>query len=108
LVLGLALLRRGRRVAEAPEPAIGLLQNQVVRLAEQIAQLGAQIPKDVGASLSQLTGQVATRLSENAQALQRASADTGRLIADVNLRLGELRQSGQEILSLGQDLRGLQ
>ncbi len=108
VVLGLALLRRRRGVAEAPEFAIALLQNQIVRLAEQIAQLGAQIPKDVGASLGQLTGQVATRLSENAQALQKASADTGRLIADVNLRLGELRQSGQEILSLGQDIRGLQ
>ena len=108
VVLGVALLRRRPRIAEAPEPAIALLQNQIVRLAEQIAQLGAQIPRDVGLSLSELTGQVASRLSENAQALQRASADTGRLIADVNLRLGEVRQSGQEILSLGQDIRGLQ
>lgn len=108
IVLGLALLRRRPPVAAAPDPTLGLLQQQVSRLAEQIAQLGAQIPKEVGASLSQLTGQMAARLSDNAQALQKASADTARLIADINLRLGELRQSSQEILSLGQDIRGLQ
>ncbi|OLC55886.1 MAG: hypothetical protein AUH92_01200 [Acidobacteria bacterium 13_1_40CM_4_69_4] len=108
VVLGLALLRRRPQVAGPSDPAIALLQNQIVRLAEQIARLGAQIPKEVGASLNQLTGQVAARLSENAQALQRASADTGKLIADINHRLGELRQSSQEILSLGQDIRGLQ
>jgi len=106
--LGLALLRRKVPAAAPPDPTLGLLQQQVSRLAEQIAQVGSQIPREVGASLSQLTGQMAARLSENAQALQKASADTGRLIADVSVRLGELRQSSQEILSLGQDIRGLQ
>lgn len=106
--LGLALLRRRAPVVPPPDPTLGLLQQQVSRLADQIHQIGAQIPRDVGTSLSQLTGQVATRLSENAQALQKASADTGKLIADINLRLGELRQSSQEILALGQDVRGLQ
>lgn len=106
--LGLALLRRRAPVVSSPDPTLGLLQQQVSRLAEQINQLGAQIPRDVGTSLSQLTGQMATRLSENAQALQKGSADTGKLIADINLRLGELRQSSQEILALGQDVRGLQ
>ncbi|HEV8700095.1 MAG TPA: DNA recombination protein RmuC [Candidatus Polarisedimenticolia bacterium] len=106
--LGLVLLRRRTPVVSPPDPTLGLLQQQVSRLAEQINQLGAQIPRDVGTSLSQLTGQMAARLSENAQALQKASADTGKLIADINLRLGELRQSSQEILALGQDVRGLQ
>jgi len=108
VVLVLALARRRSRPSEAPETAIALLQGQIVRLAEQIGQLGAQLPKDVGASLGLLSGQVAARLSENAQALQKASADTSQLIADVNHRLGELRQSSKEILSLGQDIRGLQ
>ncbi|MBI1950459.1 MAG: DNA recombination protein RmuC [Acidobacteria bacterium] len=108
IVLGLALLRRKVPTAAPPDPTLGLLQQQVSRLAEQIAQIGSQIPREVGASLSQLTGQMAARLSENAQALQKASADTGKLIADVSVRLGELRQSSQEILSLGQDIRGLQ
>ena len=106
--LGLALLRRRTPVVSPPDPTLGLLQQQVSRLAEQINLLGAQIPRDVGTSLSQLTGQMATRLSENAQALQKGSADTGKLIADINVRLGELRQSSQEILALGQDVRGLQ
>jgi len=35
-------------------------------------------------------------------------SDTGRLIADLNLRLGELGKSSQQILALGQDVRGLQ
>jgi DNA recombination protein RmuC len=109
-VLGLvvALLRRKAPPVMSPDPTLGLLQQQVSRLAEQINLLGAQIPRDVGSSLSQLTGQMATRLSENAQALQKGSADTGKLIADINVRLGELRQSSQEILALGQDVRGLQ
>ena len=108
IVLGLALLRRQAPLAAPPDPTLGLLQQQVSRLTEQIAQIGSQIPREVGASLTQLTGQMASRLSENAQALQKASADTGKLIADINVRLGELRQSSQEILSLGQDIRGLQ
>jgi DNA recombination protein RmuC len=105
--LGAALLRRMPRNT-AVDPALVLLQQEISRLAEQIANLGSRIPRDVGASLSQLTGEVTTRLSENARSLQKASADTGRLIADINLRLGELGRSSQEILSLGQDIRGLQ
>ena len=107
LALGVALLRRMPRNT-AVDPALVLLQQEISRLAEQIANLGSRIPRDVGASLSQLTGEVTTRLSENARSLQKASADTGRLIADINLRLGELGRSSQEILSLGQDIRGLQ
>src|SRR5688572_1381997 len=83
--LGLALLRLRAPVVSTPDPTLGLLQQQVSRLAEQINLLGAQIPRDVGTSLSQLTGQMATRLAENAQALQKGSADTGKLIADINV-----------------------
>src|SRR3989442_7466092 len=108
IVLGLALLRRAPRAAPGADPVVVLLQHEISRLAQQISQIGAQIPRDVGVSLHQVTGQMAQRLSENAQAVQKASADTGRLIADINLRLGELGRSSQEILSLGQDIRGLQ
>ena len=108
LALGAALLRRAPRTVSAVDPALVLLQQEISRLAEQIAHLGSGIPRDVGASLSQLTGEMTTRLSENARSLQKASADTGRLIADINLRLGDLGRSSQEILSLGQDIRGLQ
>jgi len=107
LAVGAALLRRMPR-NPAVDPALVLLQQEISRLAEQVAHLGSRIPRDVGASLSQLTGEMTTRLSENARSLQKASADTGRLIADINLRLGELGRSSQEILSLGQDIRGLQ
>jgi DNA recombination protein RmuC len=108
IVLTLALLLKPRRIAPDTDPAIALLQQEIGRLAGQIAQMGAQIPNEVGVSLQQITGQVAERLSENARSLQKASADTGRLIADINLRLGELGRSSQEILALGQDIRGLQ
>src|SRR5256712_576623 len=108
IVVGLPLLRRTSRAAPGPDPTVVLLQQEISRLAQQISQIGAQIPRDVGVSLHRVTGQMAQRLSENAQALQKASADTGRLIADINLRLGELGRSSQEILSLGQDIRGLQ
>ena len=108
IVLGLALLRRAPRVAPGPDPTVVFLQQEIGRLAGQVAQIGAQIPRDVGVSLQQITGQMSQRLSENARSLQKASADTGRLIADINHRLGELGRSSQEILALGQDIRGLQ
>ncbi|OLE97883.1 MAG: hypothetical protein AUG75_03030 [Cyanobacteria bacterium 13_1_20CM_4_61_6] len=108
IVLGLALLRRARRAAAESDPTLVLLQQEIGRLAGQVAQIGSQVPRDVGVSLQQITGQMSQRLSENAQSLQKASADTGRLIADINHRLGELGRSSQEILSLGQDIRGLQ
>ena len=108
IVLALALLLKSRSASPEPDPAIVLLHQEIGRLAGQIAQMGAQIPNEVGVSLQQITGQVAERISENARSLQKASADTGRLIADINLRLGELGRSSQEILALGQDIRGLQ
>jgi DNA recombination protein RmuC len=108
IVLALVLLLRSRPSTPGHDAAIVLLQQEIGRLTGQIARMGAQIPNEVGVSLQQITGQVAQRLSENAQSLQKASADTGRLIADINLRLGELGRSSQEILTLGQDIRGLQ
>src|SRR5882762_8015741 len=107
ILLALAL-RRASRAAAGPDQTIVLLQQEIGRLAGQLAQIGSQIPRDVGVSLQQVTGQMSQRLSENAQSLQKASADTGKLIADINHRLGELGRSSQEILSLGQDIRGLQ
>jgi DNA recombination protein RmuC len=106
--VGAAVLRRGRPPAPSPDAAGPLLQQQITHLAEQISQLGSQIPKEVGTALNLLMGQVGARLSENAQTLQKAASDTGRMIADVSLRLGELGRSSQQILELGQDIRGLQ
>jgi DNA recombination protein RmuC len=108
IVVGLVLLRRPARAVAGPDPTVLLLQQEIGRLAGQVAQIGSQVPRDVGASLQQITGQMSQRLSENAQSLQKASADTGRLIADINHRLGELGRGSQEILSLGQDIRALQ
>src|SRR6266571_1882094 len=107
ILLGAALLRR-RAPAPPPDPSAALLQQQVTRLAEQVAHLSSQVPKEVGSALAQVMGQVTARLSENAQNLQRATADTGKLIADVSVRLGDLHRSSQQILDLGQDIRGLQ
>src|SRR5882672_10899435 len=110
LVLAAALLSRRRSAGQAPasDATLALLQQQIIDLTQQVAQLGSQIQRDVGASLGQMLGQVGARLSENAQTLQKANADTGRLIADVSHRLGELGRSSQQILELGQDIRGLQ
>ncbi len=110
LILGVALLRRAQAPAPAPppDPAIPLLQQQLTRVAEQVSQISSQIPKEVGVSLAALTGQMTARLSENAQTLQRATAETGKLIADVSHRLGELGKSSQQILELGQEVRNLQ
>jgi DNA recombination protein RmuC len=107
VVLSALLLRRARPAA-VPDPTAALMQQQLTRLAEQVVQLGAQIPKEVGDSLNRVISQVGARLSENAQVVQKAGADTGRLIADINHRLGELGKSSQQILELGQDIRGLQ
>lgn len=108
-VLAVALLRRaGPSPTTVQDPTIPLLQQQVTRLSELVAETSSRIPKEVGAELGQLLGQVNARLAENAQSLSRATADTGRLIADVSHRLGELGKSSQQILDLGQDIRSLQ
>lgn len=108
-VLAFALLRRpAAGPAPIQDPTIPLLQQQVTRLSELVAEASSRIPREVGAELGQLLGQVNARLAENAQSLHKATADTGRLIADVNHRLGELGRSSQQILDLGQDIRSLQ
>ncbi|HEX9428480.1 MAG TPA: DNA recombination protein RmuC [Candidatus Polarisedimenticolia bacterium] len=106
-VLGTALLRR-RTPPAAPDPSIAMTQQQLTRLTEQVALLAAQVPKEVGQALGQVMGQVTARLSENAQTLQNATNETGKLIADVSHRLGELGRSSSQILDLGQEIRRLQ
>lgn len=103
--LAIALLRRR---TTAPDPVIGLMQQQLTRMSEQLASLSAQVPKDVGQALGHVMGQVSARLSENAQTLQKATSETGKLIADVSHRLGELGKSSAQILDLGQEIRRLQ
>jgi DNA recombination protein RmuC len=109
VIIGMALLKRASTPpATAVDPSIPLLQQQLIRVAEQVASLSSQVPREVGAALTELTGQMTARLSENSQSLQKAAADTSRLIADVNVRLGELGTSSQQILDLGQEVRSLQ
>lgn len=97
-----------RRRAPAPDPGLLLVQQQMTRLAEQLSEVSAAVPREMASAMGTLVGQVGARLAENAQAVQRVGADTGRLIADVGHRLGELGKSSQQILELGQDIRGLQ
>ena len=104
----LSVSRRTARGDTASDAATALLQQQLTRLAEQVSELGSRVPKEVGDSLNTLMGQVGERLSENARSLQKATADTGRMIADMRGQLGELGKSSERILALGQDVRGLQ
>ena len=110
ILLGVALLRRAgaEAAAPAPDPSIPLLQQQVTRLAEQVSELASKVPKEVGTALTQVMGQLTNSLSENARTLQRSTADTGKLIADVSHRLGELGKSSQQILEVGQEVKNLQ
>jgi len=108
LVVCVALLLRRRPGPPGPDPGLLLVQQQVTRLGEQLAEVSAAVPREMSSAMGALVGQVGARLAENAQAVQQVGADTGRLIADVGRRLGELGQSSQQILELGQDIRGLQ
>jgi DNA recombination protein RmuC len=109
------LLLRRRPAPPPADPALTLLQQQVSDLGGRLSELStrlveasAAVPRDVGTQMNALLGQMGARLAENAQAVQKVGSDTGRLIADLNVRLGELGKSSQEILALGQDVRGLQ
>src|SRR6185503_20315953 len=113
--VGLLARRRPAPAPPGPDPALTLLQQQVSDLGARMSDLGtrvvesnAAVPRDVGAAMNALLGQMGARLAENAQAVQKIGSDTGHLIAELNLRLGELGKSSQQILELGQDVRGLQ
>jgi DNA recombination protein RmuC len=115
VAIGLLARRRPTPSAPGPDPALTLLQQQVSDLGARMSDLGtrvvetsAAVPRDVGVAMNALIGQMGARLAENAQAVQKIGSDTGRLIADLNVRLGELGKSSQQILALGQDVRGLQ
>jgi DNA recombination protein RmuC len=115
VAVGLLARRRPAPPAPGPDPALSLLQQQVSDLSGRLGDLGTRlvevgtaVPRDVGTQMNALLGQMGARLAENAQAVQKMGSDTGRLIADLNLRLGELGKSSQQILALGQDVRGLQ
>ena len=108
------LLRR-RPLPPASDPALALLQQQVSDLGARLSDLGTRlveassaVPRDVAQTVNTLVGQVGARLSENAQAVQQVGSDTGRLLADLTLKLGEIGKSSEQILALGRDVRGLQ
>ncbi len=103
-----ALARRRPAAPPQPDPSLALIQQQLTSLAGEVSRVTAQVPREVTAALNQVAGQVGQRLAENAQSVQKASADTGKLIADINLRLGDLGRTAQQILELGPDIRGLQ
>jgi len=115
VAIGLLARRRPAPPPPGPDPALNLLQQQVSDLGARLGDLGtrlveasAAVPRDVGTAMNTLLGQMGARLAENAQAVQKIGSDTGRLISDLNVRLGELGKSSQQILELGQDVRGLQ
>jgi DNA recombination protein RmuC len=105
LVIVLFLLLRPRSVAD---PGLALLQQQVTELSRHLGDVGATIPREIQGAMTTLSGQVGARLAENAQVVQRAGADTGRLVADLSRQLGELAQGSRQILELGKDLKALQ
>ena len=105
LVIVLILLLRPRTVAD---PGLALLQQQVTELGRHLGDVGATIPREIQGAMTTLSGQVGARLAENAQVVQRAGADTGRLVADLSRQLGELAQGSRQILELGKDLKALQ
>jgi DNA recombination protein RmuC len=109
-----ALLLRRRPQPQA-DPALVLLQQQVSDLGARLSDLGTRlveassaVPRDVAQTVNALVGQVGARLSENAQAVQKVGSDTGRLLADLTLKLGEIGKSSEQILTLSRDVRGLQ
>lgn len=111
----LALVLRRRPQPQVSDPGLALLQQQVSDLGGRLSDLGTRlveassaVPKDVAQTVNALVGQVGQRLSENAQAVQRVGSDTGRLLADLTLKLGEIGKSSDQILALGRDVRGLQ
>ena len=105
LVIVLILLLRPRNVTD---PGLALLQQQVTELGRHVGDVGATIPREIQGAMTTLSGQVGARLAENAQVVQRAGADTGRLVADLARQLGELAQGSRQILELGKDLKALQ
>jgi DNA recombination protein RmuC len=109
------LLVRRRPQAPGPDPGLVLLQQQVSELGTRLGDLATRlvessssVPRDVAQTVNTLVGQVGARLSENAQAVQKAGSDTSRMLADLSLRLGEIGKSSEQILTLSRDVRGLQ
>lgn len=108
--LAVAVTALVRRTAAAPtaDPALALLQQQLTDLSGRLTEVSGVVRSEMGTAVSGLVGQMGARLAENAQAVQKVGADTGRVIADLSHRLGEMAKSSQQILDLGQDIRGLQ
>ncbi|HYV84548.1 MAG TPA: DNA recombination protein RmuC [Patescibacteria group bacterium] len=105
LVIVLIVLLRPRTTVD---PGLALLQQQVSELGRRLGEVGATIPREIQGAMTTLSGQVGARLAENAQVVQRAGSDTGRLVADVARQLGEIAQGSRQILELGKDLKALQ
>ncbi len=112
VALGIVILIFGAIIVFSTRGIGSLISEQSLKLIQQqLESLRTQTAKD----FSNLTEQVNARLRDNVEFIERANQSMGerldnasRVVNEVQLRLGEVKESNQRIFDVGKDIAQLQ
>lgn len=97
------------------DPAISLMQQEVLNLRSQLSENLAVNIQTINQQLSNVTSQVNSQLNSVTQHLQNATGQLGqrmdnaaRVVGDVKKDLGELSKATQQVFDVGKDIASLQ
>jgi DNA recombination protein RmuC len=93
---------RGRR-----DDALSLLQGQVQAALQDSARETAALRENVGRALQELSGRLASSLSESNRTVGERLDTASRVIGDVKQQLGQLDVSARRIADIGRDISRL-
>jgi DNA recombination protein RmuC len=114
IVAAVLVLMGWLRPGRARDGGLALLQQQLDALRAQLSQALAGQGQLLGQQLAQLTSQMAERLRENVELVQRAQSSVGerldnttRIVGEVQCSLGELREATAKVYEVGRDVASL-
>lgn len=100
------LLQTSRRKGQ--DVALSLLQNQLNSGLGQSAQQIEALRKSVNDSISGLSRQLATTMTDSSKSIQSRIDSTHKVVGDVRQELGLLKESSRRMLEIGKDISSLE
>lgn len=115
LLLSVLLFRALKKGGPEKDAALGLMQQQLDQLRQQLSASLTENTKSMQEQITQMTTQVNSQLNSVNQQLTAATGQIGtrldnaaRVVGEVKHNLGEMAKATQQVYDVGKDIAGLQ
>ncbi len=102
------LARTARRPREEPEQALLLLQREIESTRNQTRDAQAETLEAVRQELHRFATQMVSQMGEVRSGVREELQNVGKVVSDVQGKLGELGQVTQRVFEVGRDIAGLE